>query len=183
MQIGSLEIIQVFSIAICWSPARLRRFYQSCPTGKTGTCLPLPGIEPCQPRSGHHRSHPQRHPTFAKGYGGTWRTRNHHPFQTPQRLPRRLNRAAEDVWDVIKPAKRKKAHLEQSRCAFCFCWVHWNVALVSRNFLFFSCLTWAKVFAFRNIICYFNFWFFNAASLVYQSSSSSVLLQMHPIQY
>ena len=69
---------------------------------QAGTRLPLPGIEFSQPRPGYRRSHPQRYPPFAKGYGGTRRTRNHHPFQTPQRLPGRLDRVAETVWDGVK---------------------------------------------------------------------------------
>ena len=59
-----------------------------------GTCLPLPGIKSGQPRPGHHRSHPQRQRTVLS-----------HPFQTPQRLPRRLDRATETVWDEVKKSR------------------------------------------------------------------------------
>ena len=55
---------------------------------QTGTRLPLPGVKLGQSRPGHHRSHPRRQRTVLS-----------HPFQTPQRLPRRLDRAAETVWD------------------------------------------------------------------------------------
>ena len=59
--------------------------------GCTGTRVLLPGIEPDKPRPGHHRSHPQRK-----------RTRHSHPLQAPQRLPGRLDRTAETVWDGVR---------------------------------------------------------------------------------
>ena len=78
---------------------------------------------------GHHRSHPQRHPTVAKGYGGTRRTILTHIIQTPQRFPRRLGRAAEDVWDINKNIiSPQKVHQEQSRCAVCVYAFHCKLA-------------------------------------------------------
>ena len=69
---------------------------------------------------GQHRSHPQQHPTFAKGYGGTRRTRNTHSFQAPQRLPRGLERAAETVWDEMKKEKLgTDTHNDRCRAFIC----------------------------------------------------------------
>ena len=83
---------RIFSIGIYWNQARCNRFR----TGKksqTGTRLPLSGVEFGQPCPGHHRSHPQRQ-----------RTRRTHVIQTPQRLPRKLDQAAETIWDGINMA-------------------------------------------------------------------------------
>ena len=60
---------------------------------QTGTRLPLSGVEFSQPRPGHHRSHLEWQRTF-----------HSHPFQIPQRLPRKLDQAAETIWDGINMA-------------------------------------------------------------------------------